>query len=343
MSHVLVTGATGKIGCNTLLALLARGDTVRALVMPDDPTEGRLAQFPSSRLEVVHGDIADEDVAPRVVEGVDRVVHLASNGHFARNDAHFYTTDVNGTYHLMRAAAMATPQVKRVVFASSFVSYGPARFYPLTEDHPQLPNTPLGVVKLSMEKIAGMFGASHGLQMTALRFSWVMAGEDVLNVHFRVKGMLGRLRSQKEPTPERQAGAEAAIAQLARYEADGQERLVVMRDRTTGKSWALHVVDVRDVVQMILLCLDHPQAAGEAFNVCAPAPVTYERGAAYLARALDLPTVEIAVPWLQAEEVSAAKGRALVGYQPKHDFFAMVDSGLAYRRGEDIGIARLQL
>lgn len=343
MSHVLVTGATGKIGCNTIRALLARGDTARALVMPDDPTKGRLAQFDSSKLEVVHGDIAEEDVAPRAIEGVDRIVHLASNGHFARNDAHFYTTDVNGTYHLMRAAAMAQPQVKRVVFASSFVSYGPARFYPLTEDHPQLPNTPLGVVKLSMEKIAGMFGASNGLPTTALRFSWVMAGEDALNVHFRIKGMLGRLRSQKQPTPERQAGAEAAIARLARYENDGQECLVIMRDSTSRKSWAMHLVDVRDVVQMILLCLDRPQAAGEAFNVCAPAPVTYERGAAYVAKALGLPTIEIEVPWLQAEEVSAAKGRALVGYNPKYDFFAMIDSGLAYRRGEDIGIASLKL
>jgi UDP-glucose 4-epimerase len=311
--------------------------------MPDDSTEGRLAQFDPSRLEVVRGDIADEDVAAKVMEGVDGVVHLASNGHFARNDAHFYTNDVNGTYHLMRAAALAQPQVQRFVFASSFVSYGPARYLPITEDHPQLPNTPLGVVKLTMEKIAATFGASHGLQTTALRFSWVMAGEDVLKVHFRVKGLLGRLRSQKQPTPERQAGAEAAIAKLSRFEDDQQDRLVVMRDSTTGKSWGLHLVDVRDVVQMILLCLDKPQAAGEAFNVCAPSPVSYEEGVKYLANALDLPTTEVEVPWLTTDAVSAAKGRALLGFQPAYDFFGMVDSGLAYRRGEDIGIAKLEL
>src|SRR3712207_4328280 len=53
---VLVTGATGFVGPHLLQRLLARGDTIRVLALPETVEQVRYRD----RVEVVVGDLADE-------------------------------------------------------------------------------------------------------------------------------------------------------------------------------------------------------------------------------------------------------------------------------------------
>src|SRR2546422_145568 len=92
--RVLVTGAAGKLGSTLVRRLTERGHPVRALDLADSPTWYRVTPFEP---EVVGGDFADPAVARGAVDGVDAVVNLASIGHFARDNAHFFTTDTVGT------------------------------------------------------------------------------------------------------------------------------------------------------------------------------------------------------------------------------------------------------
>lgn len=71
---ILVTGATGHLGNVLVRNLVARGERVRALVLRGEsllPLEG----LP---VEVVPGDVLDEDILRFAMQGVDQVYHLAS-------------------------------------------------------------------------------------------------------------------------------------------------------------------------------------------------------------------------------------------------------------------------
>jgi uncharacterized protein YbjT (DUF2867 family) len=75
---VLVTGAAGKTGRAVVRALTARGARVRALVRRD-------AQTPVVRsegaVEVVVGDLRDDDAVRRAVDGAASVYHICPNVH----------------------------------------------------------------------------------------------------------------------------------------------------------------------------------------------------------------------------------------------------------------------
>lgn len=70
---IAVTGATGHIGNVLVRELVARGEAVRALVMPDD----NCSALSSLKVELVRGDVTDLQSLKRVFTGADIVFHLA--------------------------------------------------------------------------------------------------------------------------------------------------------------------------------------------------------------------------------------------------------------------------
>lgn len=71
--HALVTGATGYVGGRLVPRLLEEGFAVR--VMARSPQ--RLADVPwASRVEVVEGDLQDQDAVARAMEGIDVAYYL---------------------------------------------------------------------------------------------------------------------------------------------------------------------------------------------------------------------------------------------------------------------------
>lgn len=318
---VLLTGATGKIGGNMAQDLLRRGYGLRIMAMPNDPQADRLKRF-SDVAEIVAGDLADAESLQAAVQGVDAVIHLASIGHAASSDHDFFEADVLGAYRLLQAAAGARPGIRRFVTASSYTVYGKPRYLPTDEECPREPTSTLGLVKLTCETLCQASWRMHGLPTVAMRFTWVNAGPDVVGA-FRAGALRRRLR------PELREQFSAQIPD--------EDALVAITDNE-GRPWTLHVVDVRDVVQCLIRGLESEGAPGHAFNVAAPSAVSLVDGARYLAQTLDQPLVEIRVPQLEQEEISTAKARDLIGYQPEYDFRRMADSAIAYGRGEDIGV-----
>lgn len=70
---VIVTGATGHIGNVLVRELLAKGMSVRALVLPNDDKR----PLAGLNVEIVHGDITDLASLKSVFTGADIVFHLA--------------------------------------------------------------------------------------------------------------------------------------------------------------------------------------------------------------------------------------------------------------------------
>jgi UDP-glucose 4-epimerase len=73
--HILVTGATGKVGRNFIERLLGSPDhryvRVRALCH-------NRAVAAQDRVDVVHGNIADRETVRKAVDGITHVVHCAT-------------------------------------------------------------------------------------------------------------------------------------------------------------------------------------------------------------------------------------------------------------------------
>ena len=115
----LVTGATGFLGGHLVPLLLERGDEVRALVR----AQSDAADLARLGLEVVHGDIYDQDAVRRAADGCGLVFHLAGLVSHERRDAgRLETTNVQGT----RAVTAALEPRARLVHVSSISALGPA-------------------------------------------------------------------------------------------------------------------------------------------------------------------------------------------------------------------------
>ncbi|HEY4032414.1 MAG TPA: NAD(P)H-binding protein [Ktedonobacteraceae bacterium] len=71
---ILITGATGYIGCHLVSRLVARGDRPRCLVRNID----RATQIlPADEVDLVLGDTIKPDSLTATVRGIDTIVHAA--------------------------------------------------------------------------------------------------------------------------------------------------------------------------------------------------------------------------------------------------------------------------
>ena len=96
---VLVTGVTGRVGRNLAAALLARGDEVRGLVLPDDPG---LEKARASGVECLTGNLRDLETATAAVAGVAAVVHLGAMMLWGSDDQNpiLFEDNLRGTFNL---------------------------------------------------------------------------------------------------------------------------------------------------------------------------------------------------------------------------------------------------
>ncbi|MFC6152883.1 dTDP-glucose 4,6-dehydratase [Nocardioides yefusunii] len=108
MTHVLVTGGAGFIGCNFVRHLVRETD-VRVTVLDKltyASSEASLADLPADRVRLVVGDIVDEGLVDGLVATADVVVHFAAESH---NDNSltgpriFVQTNIVGTFTLLEA------------------------------------------------------------------------------------------------------------------------------------------------------------------------------------------------------------------------------------------------
>src|SRR3954454_17987517 len=142
---LLVTGATGKVGSRLAKRLARRGDHVRALVRD----AARAAHLREAAIELSEGDLLDVESLAAALQGVDAVVHCAA---FFRGATPEQAHAVNelGTQHLARAARDA--RVKRFIFTSTGLVYGPNGGRLAQEDDECAPTAAYPVSKLGAER-----------------------------------------------------------------------------------------------------------------------------------------------------------------------------------------------
>jgi dihydroflavonol-4-reductase len=316
MSTVLVTGGSGFLGLHVVLQLLARGERVRATVRSREREEDLRATIgevgeAGDRLDVVVADLTADAGWAGALEGVERVLHVASPfpaGEVADEDDVLVPAR-DGTLRVLAAARAAG--ARRVVLTSSFAAVGYGRGEPgdhvYTEADWTDPDADVGAYvrsKAVAERAAWDFAAREDLELATIApvaiFGPVLGRDRSASVGL-IAGLLG--------------GAFAA----------GLPRL------------GFGVVDVRDVADLHLRALDAPAAAGERFLAAAGDALWLSDVARVLRERLgvDVPTAEIPDDAIRAaamhdpslrriasevgrrHRVSAEKARRVLGWRPR--------------------------
>src|SRR5437870_1157371 len=166
----LVTGGAGFIGSHLAERLLALGHRVRVV---DNLSTGSTAHLASvlSQIEFLRGDLRDEDVCRRAVQGVELVFHLAALPSVPRSLEDPWTShdcNVNATLRLLIASAAA--RVRRVVYSSSSSAYGDTAALVKVESAEPLPRSPYAVAKLAGEQYVLAFARAGTVEGVALRY-----------------------------------------------------------------------------------------------------------------------------------------------------------------------------
>lgn len=332
----LITGISGRVGANLAQTMQRRGYEIRGLVMPNDPQAHKIARL---GVEIIEADMADGERLRAAVNGMEVIVHLAAQIPQGADPAE-RMLDVNtrATMSLLEGALLSSAPLKRFALASTYQAYNPFVTSPVTfdEDSPQAPIDIYALTKLLSEEICFAYRREYGLPVTALRYCSIKAANEVLGMlHPAWLNYFIEMTLSNNRIPwfgaEHIEETKAIMNELLKT-----PNAVCAVSDATGEPWRLVVTDVRDVVAGTILALEHDNAIGEAFNMTGCPPVTYPEAARLLADATGRPYREVTLPFWRGADASTEKARAMLGYDPQYSFDKMVETALAYERGEEI-------
>jgi nucleoside-diphosphate-sugar epimerase len=160
----LVTGSTGFIGSYVVKALYEQGREVKCLVRKTSETNF----LKKLGVELVLGDLRNEDSLRKAVENVDIIYNLAGEV-YALQKERYYQANVNGLEKLLTSCLKKS--VKKIIHFSSSSAVGPNqdRNTPINEDTPCLPITPYGKSKLEGEHVIRRFSKEYDLPTIIVR------------------------------------------------------------------------------------------------------------------------------------------------------------------------------
>ena len=307
----LVTGGCGFLGTSLIRSLMDEGGhgvrVVDNLTVGDRDDLATAALFvekdagapgpidPGGPVELVVGDITDEDLALRAAEGADVVVHLAANTGVMpsvedpRADCR---SNVFGTLNYLEAARHNG--VGRFVFASSGGTVIGEVEPPIHEEMAPHPVAPYGASKLAGEGYCSAYFQTFDIGTVALRFG---------NVY-------GPLSGHKN----------SVVARFIKRATSG-EPLEIYGDGTQTRDY----IFIGDLIRAIRLSATTEGVGGETFQIATNAETTVREIADRLIPALaeaGIEDVEVRHADARRGEVrrnfaDTSKARRLLGWQPE--------------------------
>jgi UDP-glucose 4-epimerase len=291
--RILVTGSSGHLGEALMRTLPALGhEPVGIDVLPSPFTQ-------------IVGSIDDPQLVQKSMRGIEAVLHAATlhKPHVATHVRQaFVRVNITGTLNLLEAAV--ANNVRSFVFTSTTSTFGDALTPPpgapaawITEDVASIPKNIYGVTKTAAEDLCRLFHRNQKLPCLVLRTS--------------------RFFPEEDDVAEKAAAYDGANLKV--------NELLYRR------------VDIEDVVDSVVLAMERAPALGfDLFLISATTPFTRDDLAelgtdapAVLARRVPEYVAAYArrgwkmLPTLDRVYVNA-RARAVLGWQPRHDFRAVL-------------------
>ncbi|MFJ2985508.1 MULTISPECIES: UDP-glucose 4-epimerase family protein [unclassified Pseudomonas] len=299
---VLVTGASGFVGsalCRTLGA--QGGGNVRAALREAG------ARLPAGVQLAFGCELAASTDWAAALRDVQVVVHAAARVHVMKETAadslaEFRRVNVEGTLSLARQAAAAG--VRRFIFISSIKVNGEASHpgRPLNADDLPAPQDAYGVSKYEAEQALHQLAADTGMELVVIR-----------------------------PVLVYGPGVKANFLSMMRW----VQRGVPLPFAAVDNRRSLVFLD--NLVDLVVTCIDHPQAANQTFVASDGEDVSLNQLLCALGRALDRPARLLAVPpglllfaarlagrrdlaerLLGSLQVDIFKNQRVLGWRPPH-------------------------
>ncbi len=324
MTNILVVGGAGYIGSHTCLDLANKGFTP---VVYDNLCNGHAEFVKWGPFE--RGDIRDRQRLDAVFEAYKpaAVIHFAALievGKSVRNPSGFYENNVAGTLTLLLAAKAAG--VDKLVFSSTCATYGLPQAVPMDESHPQEPINPYGRSKLIVEQILRDLNAHENFRSVALRY-FNAAGADP-------QGRIGERHS-----PETHAiplAIDAALGRRSGFKVFGQD--YDTRDGTCVRDF-IHVMDLADAhTRAVQYLLDGGTSAAFNLGTGDGTTVTELLSTIETVSGKHFPVEYVGrregdLPVLVANN---AKARSILGWQPRYDLTAIIETAWNWHRSEPV-------
>lgn len=166
----VVTGGCGFIGSHIVELLLEKNFIVSVI---DNLSSGEMGNLNKvkDKVDLVIGDIRDEELLRRVFKGSKVIFHQAamvSVPESEQNPSECFDVNVGGTIKVIKSAIESN--VKKIVFASSCAAYGNPLTLPITEDSQLNPLSPYALSKVVCENILKEVSKKADLAIVALRY-----------------------------------------------------------------------------------------------------------------------------------------------------------------------------
>lgn len=168
----VVTGGGGFIGSHLVDRLLAEGRTVRVL---DNFSVGRKKNLEhhasNAALSVHEGDVCNFALVSELLQGADRVFHLAARADIVpsiQQPAEYYRSNVDGTFVMLEAARAAN--IRRFTYVASSSCYGIPDAYPTAETAEIRPQYPYALTKFLGEELVKHWAQVYQLPACSVRF-----------------------------------------------------------------------------------------------------------------------------------------------------------------------------
>jgi UDP-glucose 4-epimerase len=317
----LITGGCGFLGTALIKRLLHEGGhNIRVLDNLSTGTREDLSMVtayreltkdaltnPPSGVELVVGDIMDDQLALAVTQGSDIIVHFAANtgvGPSVENPRADMLANVVGTFNYLEAARIN--KIPRFIFASSGAPAGEVE-PPIHEELPPHPVSPYGASKLAGEGYCSAYKRTFGIDTVMLRFGNVYGPGSVHK--------------------------SSVVAKFIRRALAG-ETLEIYGDGTQTRDF----IYIDDLIDAVMLSAKTPDIGGEAFQIATSRETTVGEMAEKLVSTLQAGGVAN-VKFINAETrlgdvkrnfSDTSKAKKMLGWQPKINLDDGLQKTVAY-------------
>ena len=175
----LVTGAAGFLGQTLVKRLLSESESVRAVVLPNDPRKEELRSWAGDAdLRVLECDVTDASALDGAFAGVTRVFHTAALIHAWAPWERFRAVNVGGTRNVAECALRHG--VERMVHVSTTDVFGlPDENEAFDENSPfQSWGEPYADTKIEAERWLWDFHQANEFPLTVIYPGWVFGPGD---------------------------------------------------------------------------------------------------------------------------------------------------------------------